>query len=247
MVIGPEAPLVGGVADVLRPAGIAVFGPSAAAAAIEGSKAFAKDVLAAAGVADGGAARGRPAAVRREGRRPRGREGRATCADRDAELDAALKAVTALGGGFVVEELLEGPEVSLFAICDGVDAIPLVPAQDFKRAFDGDEGPNTGGMGSFAPVPGLGSDAAAELTELVHRPVLAELQKRGTPFVGLLFAGLMLTADGPRVLEFNCRFGDPETQSVRTAPRGRSARGARGGRGRRACRGFARDVSDALR
>ena len=130
--------------------------------------------------------------------------------------------MTALGGGFIVEELLEGPEVSLFAICDGADAIPLVPAQDFKRAFDGDEGPNTGGMGSFAPVPGLGSDAVAELLELVHRPVLAELQRRGAPFVGLLFAGLMLTPDGPRVLEFNCRFGDPETQSVRAAARGRS-------------------------
>ena len=213
VVIGPEAPLVGGVADVLRPGGIAVFGPSAAAAAIEGSKAFAKDVLAAAGVATAvQLAVARPPCVVKADGLAAGK-GVYVCRS-DAELDHALKAVTALGGGFIVEELLEGPEVSLFAICDGVNALPLVPARDFKRAFEGDEGPNTGGMGSFAPVPGLEGDAAAELTELVHRPVLDELQKRGTPFIGLLFAGLMLTSDGPRVLEFNCRFGDPETQSV---------------------------------
>jgi phosphoribosylamine---glycine ligase len=130
------------------------------------------------------------------------------------DLDAALAAVNSLGGAVVVEELLEGPEVSVFAICDGGDAVPLVAAQDFKRAYDGDEGPNTGGMGSYAPVPGLGSREIEELVETVHRPVLHELQKRGTPFVGALYAGLMLTSDGPRVLEFNCRFGDPETQSV---------------------------------
>ena len=114
----------------------------------------------------------------------------------------------------LVEELLEGPEVSVFAICDGADAIPLAAAQDFKRAYDGDEGPNTGGMGSYAPVPGLGQTELEDVLESVHRPVLDELQRRGTPFVGLLYAGLMLTPDGPRVLEFNCRFGDPETQSV---------------------------------
>ena len=213
VVIGPEAPLVGGVADVLRPAGIAVFGPSAAAAAIEGSKAFAKDVLAAAGVPTAAQlAVARPPCVVKADGLAAGK-GVHVCRS-DAELDDALKAVTALGGSFIVEELLEGPEVSLFAICDGSDAIALVPAQDFKRAYEGDEGPNTGGMGSFAPIPGLGGDAAEELLELVHRPVLAELRQRGTPFVGLLFAGLMLTPDGPRVLEFNCRFGDPETQSV---------------------------------
>ena len=213
VVIGPEAPLVGGVADVLRPGGIAVFGPSAAAAAIEGSKAFAKDVLEAAGVATAvQLAVARPPCVVKADGLAAGK-GVHVCRS-DAELDHALKAVTALGGSFIVEELLEGPEVSLFAICDGVNALPLVPAQDFKRAFEGDEGPNTGGMGSFAPVPGLEGDAAAELVELVHRPVLDELQKRGTPFIGLLFAGLMLTSDGPRVLEYNCRFGDPETQSV---------------------------------
>ena len=114
----------------------------------------------------------------------------------------------------MVEELLEGPEVSLFAICDGHDAVPLAPAQDFKRAFDAGEGPNTGGMGAYAPVPGLGAVQVDELLATIHRPVLAELQRRGAPFVGLLYAGLMLTADGPRALEFNCRFGDPETQSV---------------------------------
>jgi phosphoribosylamine--glycine ligase len=131
-----------------------------------------------------------------------------------AELDAALRAVTALGSAFVVEELLEGPEVSIFALCDGHDAIPLPAAQDYKRAYDGDEGLNTGGMGSYSPVPGIGDDSLEELLDEVHRPVLAELARRGTPFVGVLFAGLMLTADGPKVLEFNCRFGDPETQSL---------------------------------
>jgi phosphoribosylamine---glycine ligase len=213
VVVGPEAPLVAGLADVLRPGGIAVFGPSAEAAAIEGSKAFAKDVLAAAGVPTAAQlAVARPPCVVKADGLAAGK-GVYVCRSQ-AELDAALRAVTSFGGGVVVEELLEGPEVSLFAVCDGADAVPLVPAQDFKRAYEGDEGANTGGMGSYAPVPGLGEDAVEELVELVHRPVLAELQRRGSPFVGLLFAGLMLTADGPRVLEFNCRFGDPETQSV---------------------------------
>jgi phosphoribosylamine---glycine ligase len=130
------------------------------------------------------------------------------------ELDAALRAVTALGGAFVVEELLEGPEVSVFAVCDGRDTVALPPAQDYKRAFDGDGGPNTGGMGSYAPVPGIDDDVVEEVLATVHRPVLEELGRRGAPFVGVLFAGLMLTAEGPRVLEFNCRFGDPEAQSL---------------------------------
>jgi phosphoribosylamine--glycine ligase len=130
------------------------------------------------------------------------------------ELEAGLDLVRGLGDEVVVEELLEGPEVSVLAICDGVTAVPLPPAQDFKRAYDGDEGPNTGGMGSYAPVPGLTASDLAELVETVHVPVLEELARRGTPFVGTLFAGLMLTAGGPKVLEFNCRFGDPETQSV---------------------------------
>jgi phosphoribosylamine--glycine ligase len=132
----------------------------------------------------------------------------------DAELDAALRAVAVLGGPFVVEELLEGPEVSLLAICDGSEVLLLVPAQDFKRAYDEDLGPNTGGMGSYAPVPHLTEADVQELVETIHRPALDELMRRGAPFVGVLFAGLMLTSDGPRVLEFNCRFGDPETQSV---------------------------------
>ncbi len=213
VVVGPEAPLVGGIADVLRPAGLAVFGPSAAAAAIEGSKSFAKEVMAAAEVPTArllSVARP-PCVVKADGLTSG--KGVYVCTTQ-AELDAALRAVSALGGSFVVEELLEGPEVSLLAICDGHDAIPLVPAQDYKRAFDGDAGPNTGGMGSYAPVPGLDDDVVAELVETVHRPVLAELARRGVPFVGLLYAGLMLSPDGPRVLEFNCRFGDPETQSV---------------------------------
>ena len=213
VVVGPEAPLVAGLADVLRRGGIAVFGPSAAAAAIEGSKAFAKDVMAAADVPTAAQlAVARPPCVVKADGLAAGK-GVHVCRSQ-AELDVALRAMASFGGGVVVEELLEGPEVSLFALCDGSDAVALVPAQDFKRAYDGDEGANTGGMGSYAPVPGLGEEAVADLVERVHRPVLAELQSRGTPFVGALFAGLMLTADGPRVLEFNCRFGDPETQSV---------------------------------
>jgi phosphoribosylamine---glycine ligase len=213
VVVGPEAPLVVGLADVLRPAGIAVFGPSAAAAAIEGSKSFAKEVMRAAGV---------PTAMQLPVARPpcvvkadglAAGKGVHVCTTQ-AELDAALRAVTAFGGAFVVEELLEGPEISVLAICDGREALVLPPAQDYKRAFDGDEGPNTGGMGSYAPVPGIDEGALEEIVAAVHRPVLDELARRGAPFVGLLFAGLMLTADGLRVLEFNCRFGDPETQSV---------------------------------
>jgi phosphoribosylamine--glycine ligase len=213
VVVGPEAPLVGGLADVLRPAGIAVFGPGSAAAAIEGSKSFAKEVMAAAGVPTATAlAVARPPCVVKADGLAAGK-GVHVCRTQ-AELDAALRAVSALGGSFVVEELLEGPELSLLALCDGREAVPLVPAQDFKRAYDGDDGPNTGGMGSYAPVPGLDPTRASELVQAIHEPVLAELAARGAPFVGLLYAGLMMTGDGPRVLEFNCRFGDPETQSV---------------------------------
>jgi len=213
VVVGPEAPLVAGVADVLRHAGIAVFGPSAASAAIEGSKLFARDVMAAAGVPTAAQlAIARPPCVVKADGLAAGK-GVHVCRSQ-REVEVALRAVGALGGGVVVEELLEGPEVSVFAICDGHDAVPLAPAQDFKRAFDGDEGPNTGGMGAYAPVPGIGAAQVGELLATIHRPVLAELQRRGAPFVGLLYAGLMLTADGPRALEFNCRFGDPETQSV---------------------------------
>jgi phosphoribosylamine---glycine ligase len=132
----------------------------------------------------------------------------------DVELAAALSRARELGEGVVVEELLEGEEVSLFALCDGTQALPLAPAQDFKRLLDGDRGPNTGGMGSYSPVPWLEKERVDELVEAVHRPVLRELAARGTPFRGLLYAGLMLTDDGPYVLEFNCRFGDPETQAI---------------------------------
>jgi phosphoribosylamine--glycine ligase len=210
VVVGPEAPLVAGVADELRHNGIAVFGPSAEAARIEGSKAFAKDVLAAARVptAETMSVARAPCVVKADGLAAG--KGVFVCHTQD-ELDAALPVVASLGESFVVEELLEGPEVSVFAVCDGVNAVPLPAAQDFKRAFDGDEGPNTGGMGSYSPVSGIDAE---ELVDTVHRPVLAELERRGAPFIGVLFAGLMLTDDGVRVLEFNCRFGDPETQSL---------------------------------
>jgi phosphoribosylamine---glycine ligase len=210
VVVGPEAPLVAGVADVLRHNGISVFGPSADAARIEGSKAFAKEVLTAAHVptAEAMSVARAPCVVKADGLAAG--KGVFICRTQD-ELDAALPAVAALGGTFVVEELLEGTEVSVFALCDGVNAVPLPAAQDFKRAFDGDEGPNTGGMGSYSPVTGIDAE---ELVDTVHRPVLAELERRGAPFIGVLFAGLMLTDDGVRVLEFNCRFGDPETQSL---------------------------------
>jgi phosphoribosylamine---glycine ligase len=212
-VIGPEAPLVAGVGDLLRHAGIAVFGPSGAAARIEGSKRFAKDVLLAAGVptAETLAAARAPCVLKADGLAAG--KGVFVCRT-EPELDAGLSAVAAIAGEHLVEELLEGREVSLFALADGSRALPLPPAQDFKRLEDGDRGPNTGGMGSFSPAPGLTAGKASELVELVHRPVLEELSRRGAPFVGLLYAGLMLTAEGPRVLEFNCRFGDPETQSI---------------------------------
>jgi phosphoribosylamine---glycine ligase len=211
VVVGPELPLVLGLADALRRFGFLVFGPSASAARIEGSKLFAKEVMAAAGV---------PTPTRLPIARPpcvvkadglAAGKGVFVCRTQ-GEVEAAMRALA--GGDILVEELLAGPEVSLFAVCDGRAARPLLPAQDFKRAFDGDEGPNTGGMGAYAPAAALGAAAVDELVEAIHRPVLAELANRGAPFVGLLYAGLMLTEHGPRVLEFNCRFGDPETQAV---------------------------------
>ncbi len=213
IVVGPELPLVLGLADALRKFGFLVFGPGAAAARIEGSKAFAKVVMAEAGVPT--AARlpiARPPCVVKADGLAAGK-GVFVCRTQ-SELDEALLELRHAGGDVVVEELLEGDEVSLFAVCDGREAVPLVSAQDFKRAFDEDEGPNTGGMGAYAPVAGVGEGEAAELVDRIHRPVLAELRRRGSPFVGLLYAGLMMTSDGPRVLEFNCRFGDPETQAV---------------------------------
>ena len=213
VVVGPEAPLVAGVADVLRHSGIPVFGPSAAAARIEGSKRFAKEVMAAAGVPT--------AALLTEPRAPcvlkadglAAGKGVIVCRT-DEELRAGLAVAEGFEGDVLVEELLEGPEVSVFALCDGVDAVGLAPARDFKRAYDGDTGPNTGGMGSFAPVAEIDDETLAGIVDETVRPVLAELASRGSPFVGTLFVGLMLTPDGPRVLEYNCRFGDPETQSV---------------------------------
>ena len=213
VVVGPEAPLVAGVADTLRHAGITVFGPSQAAARIEGSKRFAKDVMAAAGVPT--------AALLDEPRAPcvlkadglAAGKGVLVCRT-DDELAHGLETAGAFGGEVIVEELLEGREVSVLALCDGLDALPLAPARDFKRAYDGDTGPNTGGMGSFSPVPEVDDGLLDELVGTCVRPTLAELSRRGTPFVGTLFAGLMLSAKGPQVLEYNCRFGDPETQSV---------------------------------
>ena len=211
VVVGPEAPLVAGLADALRRRGIPVFGPSSAAARIEGSKSFAKEVMDAAGVPTArmlSVARP-PCVVKADGLAAG--KGVWVCRDQ-AELEAALLAAQALGQPFHVEELLEGPELSLFAIAAGEEAAALPPARDYKRIGDGDTGPNTGGMGSFSPVAD-GPDPE-EILETIHRPVLRELARRGMPFTGLLYAGLMLTADGVRVIEFNCRFGDPETQSV---------------------------------
>ena len=207
VVVGPEGPLVAGVADLLRHNGIAVFGPSADAARIEGSKAFAKEVMQAAGVpiAETLSVARAPCVVKADGLASG--KGVFVCHTSE-EVDEALRAVTAFGGEFVIEELLEGEEVSLFALCDGQRAVPLGAARDFKRIGDGDEGPNTGGMGAFSPLPGLDVEA---LVAQVHQPVVDELARRGTPFIGCLFAGLMLTPE-PKVLEFNARFGDPETQ-----------------------------------
>jgi phosphoribosylamine--glycine ligase len=221
VVIGPEAPLVAGVADAVRAAGMACFGPSQAAAAIEGSKSFAKDVMSAAGI---------PTAAAR------------TCTT-EAEADAALagfgppyvvkadglaagKGVVVTGdrrqaaeharacGKVVIEEFLNGPEVSVFALCDGSGAVALLPAQDYKRAHDGGTGPNTGGMGAYAPLPWAPPDLADQVMAEVIRPAVAQMRRRGTPYSGLLYAGLSLTAAGIRVVEFNARFGDPETQVI---------------------------------
>jgi phosphoribosylamine--glycine ligase len=213
VVVGPEAPLVAGVADVLRQSGVSVLGPSAQAARIEGSKTFAKDVLRAAGVPAAAEldAPFAPCVIKADGLAAG--KGVFVCRTQP-EADEAWRRAQAFGGAVVVEELLEGEELSVFALTDGVEAIPLPAARDAKRLLDGDEGPNTGGMGAYSPVPGYDEDETAELVERIHKPVLRELARRGSPFVGLLYAGVMLTDDGPRVLEFNCRFGDPETQAV---------------------------------
>ena len=226
-VVGPEAPLVAGVVDALRARGRAAFGPSGAAARLEGSKAFAKEVMAAAGVPTAGwtavddveagmaAIERYPVVLKFDGLAA----GKGVviapdeAAARDA-LDAFLVRQRFGAGRVVVEEHLEGEELSLLALCDGETAVPMAPAQDYKRIFDGDEGPNTGGMGSYSPVAGVDAALVDEIARTVHQPVVDTMRGRGTPFHGVLYAGLMLTPDGPRVLEFNVRFGDPETQAV---------------------------------
>jgi phosphoribosylamine---glycine ligase len=227
VVVGPEAPLVAGLADALHARGIPVFGPVAAAARLEGSKEYAKEVMAAAGVptaawqavdtvADGMAAIGAYPVVLKFDGLAAGKG--VVIAQDEAQARAALIQFLVerrFGEGrVVVEEHLDGEELSLLALCDGERAVAMAPAQDYKRIFDGDEGPNTGGMGSYSPVPGVGPADVEQIVAAVHQPVVDELARRGTPFHGVLYAGLMLTPDGPRVLEFNTRFGDPETQAV---------------------------------
>ena len=213
VVVGPETPLVKGVADELRHAGVRVFGPSRTAARIEGSKTFAKELMRAAGVPTAATMTvARPPCVIKVDGLAAGK-GVFVCPDQET-LDDALREAGALGQPLVMEELLEGDEVSLFAIADGRNAVALAPARDYKRIGDGDTGPNTGGMGAYSPVPELANDVVEELLDTVHRPVLSALAERGAPFIGLLYAGLMLTDAGPKVLEFNCRFGDPETQAI---------------------------------
>jgi phosphoribosylamine--glycine ligase len=227
VVIGPEAPLVAGLADRLTESGIRCFGPSAAAAALEGSKAFCKEVMEVSGVPTaayrvvseveaGLAAVDRyPVVIKADGLAAG--KGVIIAGD-ETEARTALEDLL-VGRRFgtervVVEEHLEGYELSLLALCDGRSALPLASAQDYKRIFDGDRGPNTGGMGSYSPVSEVDAERAAELAHAVHQPVLDELSRRGTPFHGVLYAGLMMTSEGPKVLEFNARLGDPETQAV---------------------------------
>jgi phosphoribosylamine--glycine ligase len=229
-IVGPEAPLIAGLADELGRRDRAVFGPTAAAARLEGSKAYAKQAMEEAGVPT---ARWRRAHTLQEGQAAVAElaapgvvvkaDGLAagkgvTVADASGEAEAALRGIF-LEGRFadaqaVVEERLQGTEVSLLAICDGHRALPLDPARDYKRAHDNDEGPNTGGMGACSPVPALGEDDRRRICELVHQPLVDLMRTRGVPYHGVLYAGLMLTADGPRVLELNARFGDPETQAM---------------------------------
>ncbi len=229
VIVGPEVPLVAGLVDALESAGIRAFGPTAAAAQLEGSKLYAKQAMQEAGVptAEHAVATSRESAL----------EHLATCsypvvlkadglaagkgviiaADEGEASEAVELFFTEQRFGetrVLIEEFLEGEELSLLALCDGVNVVPLAPAQDYKRIFDGDLGPNTGGMGSYSPVPGIDAEVVGRTVEEVHRPIVDLMARRGIPFHGVLYAGLMLTATGPKVLEFNCRFGDPETQAV---------------------------------
>lgn len=226
VVIGPEGPLVNGVADAVRAAGIACFGPTAAAAQLEGSKAYAKEIMAAADVPTAMAhvctkmeevaaaldQFGAPYVVKDDGLAAG--KGVVVTDSRDAALEHAASCLDRPGTQVVVEEYLDGPEVSLFAITDGHTVIPLLPAQDFKRVGDDDTGPNTGGMGAYAPLPWAPTDLVEQVRDRVLVPVVDEMRRLGTPFAGLLYAGLALTSRGMRVIEFNARFGDPETQVV---------------------------------
>jgi phosphoribosylamine--glycine ligase len=227
--VGPEAPLVAGLVDALERAGIPAFGPSAAAAELEGSKSFAKQLMKEVGVPTAShvllrsrdealehlACAPYPAVLKADGLAAG--KGVIVCA---AEAEARSAVEIFFGERrfgettVVLEQFLEGEELSLLALCDGENVVPLAPAQDYKRIFDGDEGPNTGGMGSYSPVPGFGSAEVEEIVDAVHRPVVAAMAERGAPFHGVLYAGLMVGAEGPKVLEFNTRFGDPETQAV---------------------------------
>jgi phosphoribosylamine--glycine ligase len=229
VVVGPEAPLVAGLVDALSDAGIPAFGPSAEAARLEGSKLHAKELMSEAGVptASHKVLGGRDEAVEHlsGASYPTVLKADGLAAGKGVIISAseteALEAVEIFfverrfgKTAVVVEEFLEGEELSLLALCDGENVLPLAPAQDYKRIYDGDEGPNTGGMGSYSPVPDFGVAEAERIADQVHRPVVEAMKRRGTPFHGVLYAGLMMTAGGPKVLEFNCRFGDPETQAV---------------------------------
>ncbi|MDX6635353.1 MAG: phosphoribosylamine---glycine ligase [Solirubrobacterales bacterium] len=228
-VIGPEAGLVAGAVDALEAAGIPAFGPTKAAAELEGSKAFAKQLMQEAGVPTAGhvllrsreeaieqlAATSYPTVLKADGLAAG--KGVIICQSEGEAREAVDVFFTEQRFGsttVVLEDFLEGEELSLLAICDGENVVPLAPAQDYKRIFDGDQGPNTGGMGSYSPVPGFGPTEVEEIVERVHLPVVATMAARGVPFHGILYAGLMIGADGPKVLEFNARFGDPETQAV---------------------------------
>jgi phosphoribosylamine---glycine ligase len=220
-VVGPEAPLVAGAADALCHNGIPCFGPAQRAAMIEGSKAFAKQVMAEAGIPTARSFTCGTSAEAEEALRTFGPDyvvkddalaaGKGVVVTGDI---AVARAHAARCGTVVIEEFLDGPEVSLFAVCDGTTAVPLLPAQDFKRAYDGDEGPNTGGMGAYAPLPWAPADLTGQVMDLVIGPAVDAMRRRGTPYRGLLYAGLALTSAGIKVIEFNARFGDPETQVV---------------------------------